>query len=110
MKTLDVWYARASVSDLRVLLRSTADGDSGRRFDALVAKGRRKDSSRAFAKLAVQRNGEVRIRAEPPLIVPVADLVDRAGAVRLELGTRKLLTAYLGSLAGNRRRLLERYR
>ena len=29
MKTLDVWYARASVSDLRRLLRSSTGGDRG---------------------------------------------------------------------------------
>ena len=110
MKPLDVWYARASVSDLRELLRCTAGAGRGRRFDEAVAKGRRKDSSRAFAKLAVLRNGEARIRAEPPLIVPIADLADRSGALRLELSARKLLESYLRSLSGDRRRLLERYR
>ena len=110
MKPLDVWYAQASVSDLRELLRSSAGADRGRRFDRAVAKGRRKDSSRAFAKLAVQRNGEARIRADPPLIVPIADLLDRPGALRLELSAGKLLESYLGSLPGDRRRLLERYR
>ena len=42
--------------------------------------------------------------------MPIADLLDRSGAVRLELSTRKLLESYLGSLPGDRRRLLERYR
>ena len=110
MKPLDVWYAQASVSELRRLLRSSAGGDRGRRIDQAVAKGRRKDSSRAFAKLAVLRNGDARIRADPPLIVPIADLLDRSGALRLELSARKLLESYLGSLPGDRRRLLERYR
>jgi uncharacterized protein (DUF2252 family) len=110
MKTLDVWYAQASVSDLRRLLRSTGGGDRGRRFDRAVAKGRRKDSSRAFEKLGVLGNGEARIRADPPLIVPIADLLDRSGALRLELSARKLFESYLGSLPGDRRRLLERYR
>ena len=96
-KTLDVWYAQASVSDLRRLLRSTAGGDRGRRFDQAVAKGRRKDSSRAFAKLAVLGNGEARIRADPPLIVPIADLLDRSAALRLELSARKLLESYVAA-------------
>ena len=110
MKTLDVWYARASVRDVRELLRSTASGDRCGRFDEAVARGRRKDSSRAFAKLAVLRDGKARIRAEPPLIVPVADLLDRSGALRLELSARKLSESYLRTLSGDRRRLLERYR
>jgi uncharacterized protein (DUF2252 family) len=110
MKTLDVWYAQASVSDLRRLLRSTAGADSERRIEQAVVKGRRKDNARAFAKLAVLGNGEARIRADPPLLVPIADLLDRSGALRLELSARKLLESYLGSLPGDRRRLLERYR
>ena len=109
-KTLDVWYAEASLRELRRLLRSSASGDRSRRLDQAVAKGRRKDSSRAFAKLAVLRNGEARIRADPPLIVPIADLLDPSAALRLELSARKLLESYLGSLPGDRRRLLERYR
>jgi len=75
-----------------------------------VAKGRRKDSVRAFAKLAVAKDGDARIRADPPLIVPIADLVDRSGAFRLELGARRMLESYLGSLPGDRPRLLERFR
>ncbi|HXQ15979.1 MAG TPA: DUF2252 family protein, partial [Caulobacteraceae bacterium] len=81
-----------------------------RQFEKTVAKGLRRDSARAFAKLAVKGNGEARIRADPPLIVPIADLVDRAGARRLELGARKLLDSYRASLSGDRRRLLERFR
>jgi uncharacterized protein (DUF2252 family) len=110
MKPLDVWYARASVDDLQELLRSQLSRSQDRRFDKTVAKGLRKDSARAFAKLAVKGDSEARIRADPPLIVPIADLVDRPGARRLELGARKLLDSYLSSLSGDRRRLLERFR
>ena len=107
MGTLDVWYAGASVSDLRRLLRSTKGGARGKRLDRTVAKGRRKDSSRAFAKLAVLCDDKARIRPE---IVPIADLADRRGASRLELSAHKLLQSYLASLSRDRRRLFERYR
>ena len=110
MPTLDVWYARASVSDVREVLRSRGSERQMTRFDKTVSKGRRKDSARAFAKLAVNGDGQARIRADPPLIVPISDLVDGSGALRLELGARKLLASYLGSVSGDRRRLLERYR
>lgn len=55
-------------------------------------------------------NGEPRIRTDPPLIVPIADLVDGSGAMRLELSARRILESYLGSLSGDRSRLLERFR
>jgi len=110
MKTLDVWYARTNVRDLQKIVRSQGSAGERRRLDKAIAKGRRRDSARAFAKLAVSDNGEAHIRADPPLIVPIADLVDRSGAVRLELGARRMLESYLGSLPGDRRRLLERFR
>ncbi len=110
MNTLDVWYARATVTDLEELLRSQARRSEIRQFDRTVAKGRRKDSARAFAKLAAHGNGDARIVADPPLIVPVQDLVGDADAQRLERAARELLGSYLASLSGGRRRLLERYR
>ncbi|MBV8219443.1 MAG: DUF2252 domain-containing protein [Solirubrobacterales bacterium] len=110
MNTLDVWYARASVEDLQELSRAQGSSGQRKRLEKTVAKGRRKDSARAFAKLAVSEDGEARIRADPPLIVPIADLVDRPAALRLELSARRMLEAYLGSLPGDRRRLLERFR
>src|SRR5437588_4837107 len=111
MKTLDVWYARARVDDIGELLRSQAGEREIKRFDRAVAKGRRKDSARAFAKLAVETNGDVHIRSDPPLIVAIAELAGAsAPRRRLELGIRKLIDSYRKSLSGDHRRLLERYR
>ncbi len=112
MRDLDVWYARASISELQEVVRSNASRRQSRQFDNMVAKGRRKDSARAFAKLAVKGNGDVHIRADPPLIVPIADLRDRRGARALVEDVRELLSSssYLSSLPSDRRRLLERYR
>ena len=110
MRTLDVWYARASVADLEELLRSQATEKQMKRFDKTVEKGRRKDSTRAFAKLAVSGNGDPRIAADPPLIVPIDELVGQLDVERLEQAARELLGSYLRSLPGHRRRLVERYR
>jgi uncharacterized protein (DUF2252 family) len=90
-------------------MRSQATHSQVREFDRTIEKGRRKDSARAFAKLAVRGNGEARVVGDPPLIVPIADLLDGAGVQRLERGARKLLDSYLRSLSADRRRLLERY-
>jgi uncharacterized protein (DUF2252 family) len=110
MKTLDVWYARASIGELEELLRSQATRSEIGRFDKTVAKGKGRDSARAFAKLAVRANGEARILADPPLIVPIEELVAGADRKRLERDARGLLDSYLRSLSGDRRRLLESYR
>ncbi len=112
MKTVDVWYARASINEIQELLRSRAHRNDAERFDKAVAKGERKDSARALAKLTVKENGDVRIRSDPPLIVPIRDLVDGSGARRLEHDVRRLLSSrsYLNSLSADRRRLLEHFR
>ena len=98
MKTLDVWYAHATVSDLEELLRSQARRSEIGRFDRTVAEGMRKDSARAFAKLAARGNGEARIVADPPVIVPVEDLVADADAQRIERAARDLVRSYVASL------------
>jgi uncharacterized protein (DUF2252 family) len=110
MKALDVWYARASVGDLHELLRSQASSRQAKRFDRAVARGRRKDSARALEKLAVSGEGDPRIAADPPLIVPIEDLVNDAQRERIEEGARGLLGSYVRSLSGDRRRLLQHYR
>jgi uncharacterized protein (DUF2252 family) len=110
--TLDVWYARLSVRDIREHLRADASRSEVKRFDKTVAKGERKDSTRAFAKLVVTEDGEPRIRSDPPLIVPIRDLTDGSGAGRVEHNVRRLLSSwsYRRSLSGDRRRVLERFR
>ena len=110
MRTLDVWYARASVGDLKRLLRTQATEGQMKRFDRTVEKGRRKDSARAFAKLAVSSNGDPRIAADAPLIVPIADLAGQPDVERLGEAARGLLSSYLRSLPGDRRRLVQRFR
>ena len=109
-KTLDVWYARASATDLEQLLRARATRRQVDRFDETVARAGRRDNARAFEKLAAGGNGDAHIVADPPLIVPISDLVDGTDAQRIENAVRELLASYLESLPGDRRRLLGRYR
>ena len=110
MKTLDVWYARASISDVRRLLAPESTARQRQEFKRTLEKGRRKDSARAFAKLAVTDGGEARIAADPPLLVPLEDFIGDSDGRKLERRARALLTSYLASLPADRHRLLERYR
>jgi uncharacterized protein (DUF2252 family) len=110
MKTLDVWYARIDAPIVTELMQADATPSQARRFEKTVAKARRKDSARAFEKLATSVNGDARILADPPLIVPVEDLVEGAEAEDLEQGMRALLRSYRSSLPTDRCRLLDRYR
>ncbi|HWW44426.1 MAG TPA: DUF2252 domain-containing protein, partial [Acidimicrobiia bacterium] len=80
MGTLDAWYEALEVGALLDALRDEArDGRLGdrdlRAATKDVAKARTRDSARVFAKRAVEQGGELRIRPEPPLVVPIEDLV-----------------------------------
>jgi uncharacterized protein (DUF2252 family) len=108
MRTFDVWYSRIDVEDLTQMaqgLSSTAI----KRFEKNVAKARSKDSLSAFSKLTQIVDGEPRFVSDPPLIVPVEELV---GATYDELfeSARTVLRSYRRTLDGDRRHLLERFR
>jgi uncharacterized protein (DUF2252 family) len=110
MTAMDVWYSRIDASGLKAEFGSQLAPDQVKRFQKTVAKAKAKDSSRAYNKLAMSVNGDARIIADPPLITPVEDLLPDAAAQELDDAMRGLIEQYRGSLADDRRRLLDRYR
>jgi uncharacterized protein (DUF2252 family) len=109
MGNLELWYSRLDEDTLTAALRAQAHARQARAVEQAGLKARRKDSTRAFAKLA-QTTGEVpHIVSDPPLIVPVHELVPEAEASEIESGIRGLLEEYTACLQGDRRRLLESY-
>ena len=104
---------RASTSsELAKQVRARAGDDAAQqRFERTTAKARRKDSTRAFAKLTHRVDGEPRIASDPPLIVPIERAccpTDAGGRARG--GMRELIAAYRATLPADRRRLLDRFR
>ena len=109
MRTLDVWYARIGLTDMTALA-SEGTAKQQKRFERNVAKTRAKDSLKAFAKLTETVNGEPRIASDPPLIVPVRELLAEDDVRDPDEGFARLIRLYRRTLAGDRRRLLERFR
>jgi hypothetical protein len=64
---------------------------------------------KAFKKLTEVVDGEIRIKGDPPLIVPIEVIAGQQGAP-LEEFMRETIRNYRRTLAGDRRRLLERFR
>jgi hypothetical protein len=111
MRNVDVWYAHIDVEELFGQLQKQVAARQAKRARATIAKARTRDSMQAFAKLTRMVDGEPRIIADPPLIVPLSDLVD-ASVTREELAERMrgLIRSYRSTLQNDRRVLLESYR
>src|SRR3954454_10410283 len=110
MRTLDLWYARIDVEDLAKQWATQATAKQRKRFDRNVAKARSKDSLRAFDRLTEHVDGQPRIISDPPLIVPIDELVSPGQRGELEHTLRGVIRSYRRTLTGDRRQLLERFR
>jgi len=101
---LDAWYDSLDAEKVQTWLREEkAAGSAQKRqlkgFDSIVAKALTKDRLKAFSKLVSTEDGQLRIIADPPLIVPVEDLVtDGRGAEQIEDWIRHLLASYQKTL------------
>jgi uncharacterized protein (DUF2252 family) len=110
MKNLDVWYAHLNIENVLAELGSQLKAGSVRRTEKALAKARTKDSMSAFSKLARVVDGEARIVADPPLIVPIDDLVHGGERDEMFDWLHELLRSYRSTLEYDRGVLLEQFR
>ena len=112
MKNLDVWYAHLDIEAVLQEFGSQFKPKQVKRTEKTLAKARTKDSMSAFSKLTRVVDGEARIVAEPPLIVPIDDLAQAEGSGRDEMFEvlHELLRSYRETLEHDRRVLLEEFR
>ena len=75
MRNLDLWYSRIEVDEIAALAAEQGTAKQRKRFERNMAKARSKDSLKAFAKLTEIVDGEPRIVSDPPLIVPIEEVV-----------------------------------
>ncbi len=107
---LEAFYARFDVEDVFARYRATVPRKIMKRAEKALAKARTKDSMQALDRLCHEVDGEPRITADPPLIVPVADLLTDDTAAIFTEWVHARLRDYRRTLETDRRRLLERYR
>ncbi len=80
LPTLDVWYAHMNTDDIMALMRTEVrERRLGKReakeAEQDLAKARSRDSMRVFSKRTGIVGDELQIVADPPLIVPIEDLI-----------------------------------
>jgi len=109
MRNLDVWYARLDTVGILERWRKDVTTKAVRTFEQNVAKARGKDSLRALAKLCHDVNGGPRIISDPPLIVPLDELLSGADHAQLDAAVRRILRDYQRSVPSDRRQLLDGY-
>ena len=109
MRHLEVWYSREDTDRVLTLAAMWAKRSRVRVFERGVARARTKDSFVAFSKLTTSVDGEPRFRADPPLLVPVEDLLSEEQAVRFMETIRRFLARYRASLPDDRRRIFDGY-
>jgi uncharacterized protein (DUF2252 family) len=108
-RDIDVWYSHLDAEDVRQQLAPQLDGGARKRLARALEKARTRDTLQAFGKLTEVLDGRLRISAEPPLLVPLRDLLRDTEEQDLQTAFRGLIRQYRASLQSDRRVLLERY-
>lgn len=106
MRNLDVWYAHVDAARLRELAAERLAKRGRKGLARALDEARGRDSLQAFGKLAEVVDGHTRIAADPPLLVPLGDLLPDVERATLEREFRKLVRRYRRSLQSDRRALL----
>ncbi len=110
MNNLDIWYVDVDVHDFQRQFASQMNARQQKAMETATAKARAHDSRQALDKLCTEQDGQLRIVADPPLVVPITDLLpeqlDREG---METELHALIAEYRRTLQSDRRVLLEQY-
>ncbi len=109
-RNLDLWYSRVHVEEILAEAAELGTREQLKRAEKNVAKARSKDSLRALGKLTESVDGELRIRNNPPVIVPIHELFEPERHLALNEALRELIRSYRATLSGDRRHLLEQFR
>ena len=110
MRTLEIWNARLDVDAIYARFGAQLTAKQTRRFEANVEKARSKDSLKALGKLTRIVDGEPRIVSDPPVVVPIEELVPAGRHEQIGDTVRGIVSTYRRTLAEDRRALLGRFR
>ena len=102
MTNLEVWYAHADLDQLQAEFNSQLEKRQRKMVDKGMAKARTRDSMQEVGKLTHLVDGRPQIIADPPLIVPITDLLPKqTDQAAFETQIKDLLAKYRRH-AGNR--------
>ncbi len=106
MRVTDIWYSHVRMDRLRDLI---AGQEFEKQAARIIQKTRRKDSRHALDKLAEEVDGQYRIRSEPPFLVPLRDLGDKADRDEIQEWILAAFEQYLASVPDDIEHLLKKF-
>ncbi|MGZ8741790.1 MAG: DUF2252 domain-containing protein [Nocardioides sp.] len=109
MGNLALWYSRIDVAEAQRLLTDQLDSRFRKRLDKTVAKARSRDHMRSLDKLTEVVDGQRRIIADPPVVLPISQLAPGMGREEVESTVEGILRDYAESLDPGQRELVGSY-
>jgi uncharacterized protein (DUF2252 family) len=107
MRELEVWYERTVIGDAAEV---DVDRTYAQEIRRTAAKARTRDNLEELSKLTVVVDGRRKLASDPPLLIPIDELVGEAQARRYEQQMNVLIDEYRTSLEPSRRQLMGRFR
>jgi uncharacterized protein (DUF2252 family) len=110
MTNLDVWYAHMDMTELRAEFDSQLRARQRKLVDKGLAKARTRDSLEQLSKLTRIVDGRPRIVSDPPVVVPIDELIgSEKERLRFQEEVTGLIAKYQRTLETDRRYLLQQY-
>ena len=110
MSNIDIWYARVDLDLVEKMFSPRMAAKDRKVVARNLAKARTRDSMQAFSKLCGEVDGQIRIIADPPLVMPVSHLrPEQRDELGFEAQLDEMLGRYGGTLNGAHRILFRRY-
>ncbi|MBR2683987.1 MAG: DUF2252 domain-containing protein [Atopobiaceae bacterium] len=113
---LEVWYDHVDIEELFDLVSDDLPKEELESVRAAVKKMRRRDSTKAVAKLTEVIDGHQRFISNPPLIIPLRDAALKesfagiVGSIGMEKLIKLALSEYCRTLPPETRHLIKQYR
>ena len=110
MGTIEVWYKHLDLESFMENDPHFSDEKQLKLMRSAIDKALAKNSERALRKLTETVDGKIRIKSNPPLIVPIRDMIDEERTLySFNHSIDKALAAYEKTLPSERRTLIDHY-
>ena len=108
--SLEVWYAHLDMDELLPRFMRALDPSKTPAVWKAIGSARAHDSMQAFSRLTEMVDGEPRIVADPPIVVPLTDIVSGVDRELIFDTLRSMVFSYRQTLMWERQHLLRQFR